>query len=327
MRRCLRSAAIGAAAFAAFATGQAASLQVCDKPAALSAGDQDKLLRFGAIIKRELDQSGESVALISRSGLDLGHFDVRYSHAGWSLRQSPNAPWSVRQLYYACDEHQPRIFDQGMSGFVLGTNNPALGFVSVVLLPPAGAAAVARAALDKQEALALLASTYSANAYPFSTRYQNCNQWVIELLADALRVSARESALDPSADGAAEQVAAVDEAAAADLIARRRSAAQRWLQAQAYAPYTFDVAWRPLMWASAFIPWLHNDDHPEGDLHAARYRVSMPASIEAFVRATLPGATRIEFCHTAHEVVMRRGWEPLAEGCVASAQDTVVSLD
>lgn len=297
-------------------------MQVCDKPAELSADDQDKLLRFGAVIKRELEQSGEVMALISRSGLDLGHFDVRYSHAGWSLRESPNAPWSVRQLYYACDEHQPRIFDQGMSGFVLGTNNPAIGFVSVVLLPPASAAAVARAALSKREALALLASTYSANAYPFNTRYQNCNQWVIELLADALRVTA----LDSNADVASEQVDEVDEAAA-DFIAERRRKAQRWLQAQAYAPYTFDVAWRPLMWASAFIPWLHRDDHPEGDLQAARYRVSMPASIEAFVRATLPGATRIEFCHTAHQVVIRRGWEPLADGCVAGAQDTVVSLD
>ena len=36
-------------------------------------------------------------------------------------------------------------------------------------------------------ALALLGREYSANAYPFSPRYQNCNQWVAELLATAWR--------------------------------------------------------------------------------------------------------------------------------------------
>lgn len=315
--RRLRSVAVGAIAWAALATGQAASLRVCDRPVDLPAADQDTLLRFGAIIKTALDQSGQSLALISRSGLDLGRFDVRYSHAGWSLKDSPNTPWSVRQLYYACDEHQPRIFDQGMSGFVLGTNNPAIGYVSVVLLPPADALRVARAALDKREALALLASTYSANAYPFSTRYQNCNQWVIELLAAALGPAATDADADADAD----------EVDAADLARQRRLKAQQWLRAQGYAPYTFDVGYRALMWVSAFIPWLHSDDHPDDDLDAERFRVSMPASIEAFVHATLPGATRLEFCHTAHQVVIRRGWDAIPEGCVPGAQDAVVALD
>ena len=35
------------------------------------------------------------------------------------------------------------------------------------------------------EALALLAGEYSANAYAYSTRYQNCNQWLVELMASA----------------------------------------------------------------------------------------------------------------------------------------------
>ena len=319
VRRGLRMATVGAVAWAALSTGQAASLRVCDRPVELGAEAQDTLLRFGAIIKSELDQSGQPVALISRSGLDLGRFGVRYSHAGWSLRDSPNTPWSVRQLYYACDERHPPIFDQGMSGFVLGTNNPATGYVSVVLLPTANAVAVARAALDKREALALLASSYSANAYPFSTRYQNCNQWVIELLAAALGPAAART--DPDADQDA------DEADPADQIAHRRGDAQRWLQAQAYAPHTFEVGHRVLMWASALVPWLHRDDHPEHDLDAQRYRVSMPASSEAFIRATLPGATRIEFCHTAQQVVIRRGWAPIADGCVPDAQDTVVQLN
>ena len=45
------------------------------------------------------------------------------------------------------------------------------------------AAVIEQAALDKNQALQLLGATYSANAYAFSQKYQNCNQWVAELLA------------------------------------------------------------------------------------------------------------------------------------------------
>ena len=53
----------------------------------------------------------------------------------------------------------------------------------------------------------------------------------------------------------------------------------------------------------------------------------MPASIEAFVQARVPGASRMEFCHTEHQVVVHRGWTPIAQGCVAGEQDEVVVLD
>jgi hypothetical protein len=290
---------------AAAGAAQADSLRVCDPPDSLSAEQKDKLFRFGAVIKAELDRSGQRVAIVARSGLDLARFGVRYSHAGYSLKDSPDTPWAVRQLYYACDEKQPLIFDQGMLAFVLGMNEAQLGYVSVVLLPEAAAHEVERAALDKRQALQLLGSTYSANAYPFSARYQNCNQWVLELLA--------------AAQGR------LDEAAGATDTLRER--AQGWLQQQGYVPSVMDVGWRVLMWATAFVPWLHNDDHPAQDQAQKIYRVSMPASIEGFVQARLPGATRLEFCHTEHHVVVHRGWTPVAEGCVAGEGDTVVPFD
>ena len=106
-----------------------------------------------------------------------------------------------------------------------------------------------------------------------------------------------------------------------------RMRAARWLREHGYRPSVFDVGWRPLMWLARAIPWLHDDDHPPEDLGQQLFRVSMPASIEAFVRATVPGATRVELCHAGRRVVIRRGWEPIAEGCQAGEQDTVVMLD
>ncbi len=286
---------------AAWQPAHAGALRYCDPPADLSAAQKDQLFRFGAVIKAELDASGHSLALISRSGLDLNRFGVRYSHAGVSLKASQNTAWSVRQLYYACDEHKPKVFDQGISGFLLGLNDPAVGYVSVVLMPPAEAESLERAVLDDRRAVQALAATYSANAYAFGHAYQNCNQWLAEMLAGAW------GRFEDDAD--------------------LRFEAQRWLKARGYTPSVFDVGWRPLMWLGAFIPWLHSDDHPAEDIAAHRYRVSMPESIEAFVRASVPGATRIEFCHTGRRVVIHRGWDAIAEGCVPSEQDTVIVLD
>ena len=281
------------------ASAQAASLRYCDRPVPQTAAQQDRLLRLAATLKSLLDASGQPAALVSRSGLDLARFDVRYSHAGISLRDSPNAPWSVRQLYFACDEGRSRLFDQGIAGFLLGMDDAAIGHVSIVFMPAPEAAALARAALDKRLALQLLGAEYSANAYPFDARYQNCNQWVAELLAAAWGTTV-------AADG------------------DPRRSAQRWLQQHGYAPHRFTPG--PLMALSAFVPWLHNDDHPREDLSQGEYRVSMPAEIEAWLRARVPGTTRVELCHDARQIVIHRGWAPLGAGCEAGAGDEVIAL-
>jgi len=301
----LRHAASATLAVAALAlaplAAHAASTQFCDHAADTTAAQKDTLLQFGALVKSELAASGSDVALIARSGIDLHRFDTRYSHEGVALKDSANGPWSVRQLYYACDERKPRIFDQGMAGFLFGTDDADQGWISLVFLPAADAAPLRDAALDDASAVRVLGATYSANAYPFSTRYENCNQWVMELLAGAW------GELDP---------------AAADA----RGQAQAWLQGAGYEPQTFEVPVHALVWLVDFFSLLHNDDHPPANLADNRYVVSMPTSVEAFVRARVPGAERIEMCHVGRRVVVHRGWDEIAEGCVAGPGDREIEL-
>jgi len=299
LRSLLLAAAVCCCAQGAHAAS--APMRFCDRPAPMSAQQQDRLLRFAALMKQELEGSGATVALVARSGLDLSRFGLRYSHAGVSLRASGNAPWSVRQLYYACDEQKPRLFDQGLAGFVFGTDDPAVGFVSIVLPSGAAAAELERAASDTARALRLLAAAYSANAYPYSVSYQNCNQWVAELLA---------TAWGPLDD-------------APDLRVR----AQRWLAGRGYEPAAIDVGSRWLLLAAPFVPLIHLDDHPQEDLSALRVRTSLPPAIEAFVHERVPGASRIEMCHDGPKAVIRRGWEPFAQGCRAQAGDRTLDLD
>ena len=153
-------------------------------------------------------------------------------------------------------------------------------------------------------ALGVLGASYSANAYPFSTAHQNCNQWVIELLADAWNPGDADTGTGPDA----------------------RTRAQDWLRAQGYLPTVFTVSVHPMTWLPAVLPWLSNDDHPPHEVAHNRYNVSMPASIETFVQARVPGARRVEICHAGRRVVLHRGWDDVAEGCVPGAGDQVIEL-
>lgn len=282
------------------ASAQLSSARFCDRPQVQDARQQDRILRFAAVIRQELEASGEEVALISRSGVDLRDIGIRFSHSGLTFREGGDVPWSVRQLYYACDEGKPRLYDQGIAGFLFNGDEPAVGYVSILLLPPEPALALRRAALDRQRALRLLAGHYSANAYPFSTRYQNCNQWVVELMA---------AAWGGLADGD-------------DL----RERAQAWLAASGYDPVPVDLDSHPLKFAAVFMPLVHLDDHPEEARHGLQFQVSLPATIETFVHERMPQARRVELCHDEHRIVIRRGWRPIAEGCREEDGDRVIPL-
>lgn len=272
----------------------------CDEDPSLSVAEESRLLRFAAIVRQELSAGDSDIALISRSGLDLSRFGIRYSHAALAWRAT-SGTWSARQLYYACDEGKPRIFDQGMAGFTMGTDNPSLGYISALRLPRAAADTLRPALLDGPRALGLLATQYSANAYAYSLQYQNCNQWVAEMLAVAW-------------SGMPE---------GPDLRAR----AQGWLREQRYAPAPVPVGSRLLMWLPAFVPLLHLDDHPRQDRDALQLQVSLPASLESFMHQRIPGSERVEVCHNEKQIVVRHGWQPIADGCQAGPGDRVVTLD
>ena len=225
------------------------------------------------------------------------------SPEGVALKDNDGKPWSVRELYYSCEDHRPRVFDEGLAGFIMGTDDPDSSWISLVFLPPERAVPLRATAVDKHHALGVLGASYSANAYPFSTLHQNCNQWVMELLADAW--------------GAGDDIGS-------DADARVR--AQRWLRGQGYLPTVFRASAHPMMWIADVVPWLANDDHPPEEIAHNRYNVSMPSAIETFVQAKVPGARRVEICHAGRRVVLHRGWDGIPDGCVAVPGDQTFEL-
>ncbi|MGV7207252.1 DUF2145 domain-containing protein [Oxalobacteraceae bacterium A2-2] len=292
--------ALAGAAQATSSGHSSAASQFCERHHELSAAEQDRVLRFAAVVREQLAAVAGEVALVSRSGLDLSRFGLRYSHGAIAWRSAQGA-WSARQLYYACDEGRPRIYDQGMAGFAMGMDNADTGYISIVSLPAGAGAVLKAAALDTPRVLHLLAARYSANAYAYGTRYQNCNQWLIELLASAW------GGLDDG-DGLRER-------------------AQAWLRGAGYDPEPVEVGSRWLMLAAYFVPLLHLDDHPAEDRQAMRLRVSLPPAIEQFTRQRLPASSRVEICHNARQVVVHQGWDAVADGCLPGEGDRVIPLD
>ena len=301
IRRGRAALGVAATALAGLAlTPGAQAATFCDRGGEVSATEQDRQLQVVAAARRVLERSEVSAALVSRSGTDLSRFQLLYSHSGLALKDSRNGPWSVRQLYYACDESRARLYDQGLAGFLLSAGKTAPIRLSIVTLPDAEGASLAAGALDNRLALALLSSRYSASAYAFATRYQNCNQWVAEMMGFAW--------------------------APRDGAAPTRAQAQRGLQALGYDPAPVVVPSHAVMFAAQFVPLVHSDDHPIDDLYAMRLKVSTPAALEDFAHRRVPRAQRIEFCAADRTIVVRRGWTPLPADCRPAEGDEVLPL-
>lgn len=280
---------------------QASSLNLCAAPRQHSAQQENQLLLFSHAIRETLENSGQQAAIISRAGTSLDWLSIRYTHSGVSLREASGSPWSVRQLYYACDEEKPHLYDQGLAGFIQDNDGRDTAYASIVLLPPEAEQALIAQAANNPAALTMLGGNYSANAYAFSTRFQNCNQWLIELLASAW----------------------------GDLPASMppREAAQQWLRAQHYEPHDLKVPYAIPLWIANLIPLLHNSDHPADELAADHYQISLPDSIESFVHTLWPQARRIEMCLAEGRIITHEGWDRLGKQCQPLPGDSITRLN
>lgn len=270
----------------------------CPTPEPVAAAQADGLLQMASLIQDEWQARGTAAALVSRSGLNLRAIGHVYSHSGFLLGQAPH----VRQLYLDCASGRPRVFDEGLAGFVRGVAHDVLPRLSVVWWPIEAAQDVARAATDDGLATSLVAPVYQAQAHAWSVHSQNCNQWVAEVVALAF---ARER----------------------DTPGQRgRIDAQHWLREKGYSGSVISLPWVGWLVAAAVLPHMGLAHHPEDNLQALRLEVSLPDSLERFVRRQWPQAERMEWCLRGREVVVRRGWVPLDAACTPRDGDQVRAL-
>ncbi|WP_231580970.1 DUF2145 domain-containing protein [Chromobacterium sp. LK1] len=210
-------------------------------------------------LRQKLDASGGDVAVIGRVGQDLSRFKLRYTHVGIAYRQ-PEGRWRVAHLLNDCGSASSDLWYEGLGNFFL---DDMYSFESVALLPPPALAARLRERLQAPPRLRELHTPqYSLLAYPFATRYENSNTWVLETLAASASQEAR--------------------------IANREQA-QMWLKLNGYAPSELKLGPLTRLGGRMFKANVAFDDHPNEMRYADRIQTVTVDSVMNFLQARKEG--------------------------------------
>lgn len=218
-----------------------------------------------------LEQAGAEVALIARAGQDLSQYGLRYSHMGLVWRDHPNGRYLVVHELNHCGTAESALYDEGLGNFFL---DDMFRYQTEILIPsPATQAKLARL-LASNRALRLHDPHYNMLAYPFSTRYQNSNQWLLEGYALAMADANGGSGGGSGGSGGDSS----------------RAAAQRWLKQNGYAPITVYLPTLTRLGARMFRANVEFDDHPFGRRMAGQIDTVSVDSVLRFVKQREPDA-------------------------------------
>jgi hypothetical protein len=217
---------LGALAIAASA---AHAGQTCD-PAPPDTLSMTRALGLAERVQERLDATDAQVVIIARAGQDLRKYGLNWSHLAFAYRESPVAAaptwqqptgaalfdgmpaprpprntWRIVHKLNQCGSAEAAVFRQGLAEFFL--DNPFRYEAAFVIPAPEVQAALMQVLTDDRRIVQWHTPAYSVVAYPWSTRYQQSNQWALETLAGSL---------DPAAS--------------------TRERAQAWLQLHDYQP-------------------------------------------------------------------------------------------
>lgn len=178
----------------------------------------------------EFTRSGARVVVLGRAGQDLGKYQLRYSHLGWAYKTA-EGPWRVLHKLNQCGTSTGALYRQGLGEFFLDD----LWRHEAVWSVPAPALQAPLFALltDPARSTRLNERDYNMVSYAWGTRYQQSNQWALEMMA---------LASEPG-------------------IATRQQA-QAWLGFKGYQPSTLRLGALTRLGASTTSAHIRFDDHP-----------------------------------------------------------------
>ncbi len=201
---------------------------------------------------------GVDLVLIARGGQDLSRYGLRHSHVAFAVREA-DGQWRTLHLLNQCKSPESALFREGLGNFIgetgthtdlrVGVPSPALRAALKTMLGEPGI-----------QARALHEPRYSVVAYPFSTEYQNSNQWVLEVLA---------AAMAHNDDG---------------RLLVRRAQVQDWLKEQKYTPSSLHIGVGKRLGARFFVANAATTDHPASERISGNYSVVTVESVFDFLQ-------------------------------------------
>jgi hypothetical protein len=160
--------------------------------APMSAAEVERGLALAVAVQQRLAASGARVVMLARAGQDLRAYGLQWSHLGlaWRDGDAPDSPWFIVHKLNHCGTSQAGLYREGLGRFFL--DRPWRLEAAFVPLSPAAQARLLPLLQDRRAVQALHEPRYSVVAYPWSTRYQQSNQWALETLAAALEPAVRD---------------------------------------------------------------------------------------------------------------------------------------
>lgn len=138
-----------------------------------------------------LDEADAPVALVSRVGTDLSKHGLRYSHAGFAVRDHADGRWTVVHLLNDCGSDRASLYAQGLVNFF--ADDLVAQDARITWLRPDVAERLA-ATLIPLRGDPLFVPRYNLIARPGSDEHENSTAWVLEHLAAATRDNVHDRA-------------------------------------------------------------------------------------------------------------------------------------
>jgi hypothetical protein len=239
--------------------GQDCGERAAPTPEALAKG-----LALGQRLQNQLEASGASTALVARIGLNLSEFGQRYTHMGVAVRDHVRKRWQVLHLFNPCGKAESEILVQPLEKFY---EVDLYEYEGLIITPSYAKQAALRTTFMSPATTRLLHNpAYNLIAHPFNTRFQNSNQWILEMTG--LAFDERRAIND-------------------------RSSAQNWLKTQGFEPGVIRITNLRRSGARLFSANVSFADHTQEEYEKQQYQVVTVDAISRFLAAQDSGLTQV----------------------------------
>jgi hypothetical protein len=215
-------------------------------------------------VEKALNNSHAEVVLIARVGQDLSKYNLKYSHVGLAYKVGND--WSILHELNTCGSAESSLYVQGLANFFL---DDMFSYESRIFIPSKELQETIKTKIisNVKNAEKFHTTKYNMLAYPFSTKYQNSNQFILELLASTM---------------------------SKEVNIENREQAQQWLKLAGYQPTTLNVGTGTRLGARIFKANIAFDDHPFDRRMAGMIDTITVDSIYTFVTKKDPKGYFIE---------------------------------
>lgn len=235
--------------------------QVCaDLPAAASADPAQSAALTGRV-RETLENGPHKLVLLGRVGFDVARFGLRYTHLGVAWRDHPRGRWTVLHLLNRCGTSRSELSMNSLAEFFAA---PLHAYEALLITPGPVFQTRLQENFFSGMAQQLHEREYSMIASPFSIRYQNSNQWLLEVVASTL-------------------------APMGQVVSRE--GAQEWLKGAGYQADEVAISDSERFNARMFNSLLRFNDHSAEETGAGRFQVVTVESVLRFLKTRDPRLT------------------------------------